>query len=66
MLGIKGMDVPKNCLACPLCLKEYFEFYCIGKTGVFKGPEPITRGDVLSGKRPAWCPAVDVPEPARD
>ena len=66
MLGIKGMEVPKSCLSCPLCLKEYFEFYCIGKTGVFKGPEPITRGDVLSGKRPWWCPAVDVPEPARD
>lgn len=51
---IKGMEMPKNCLLCPLSVLSGERLFC-----------EITKEEVLRSKRMSDCPLVPVPPHGR-
>ena len=47
---IKGMEMPKCCLLCPLSVLNGERLYC-----------EVTKDEVLRAKKPSDCPLVPVP-----
>ena len=57
---IKGIQMPKSCMDCPLFESLYHFHGCHAK------PESFNDRDMWNffvGDRPTWCPLVEVPVP---
>ena len=52
----KGIDMPKNCLDCPVISTEY---------GFCQGDKEERHGYIGHDDRPSWCPLMEVPEPLK-
>ena len=54
---IKGMQMPKNCMDCPLFESRYHFHGCHAK------PESFNDMDMWDfvGDKPSWCPLIEVP-----
>lgn len=60
---IKGLQMPKNCIDCPL-FESLYHFH-----GCHARPESFSDRDMWNfavGDRPSWCPLVEVPTPHGD
>ena len=55
---IKGMEMPKNCMDCPLYESKYHYHGCHAV------PKSFTDMDMWNfvGDRPSWCPLIEIPD----
>lgn len=58
---IKGMEMPKNCVDCPL-FEDKYHFH--GCHAVPKSFDDMDMWDFV-GDRPSWCPLIEVPPHGR-
>lgn len=56
MIAIKGMEMPSNCCECPMMNGD--GDYCEAAGYVLFGTE--------LGKRPDWCPLIEIPDSPRN